>query len=508
MRDARGPVHPCLQSWIAVSLTLLFAASASLWADIKLPAPAPPQADPQTVHVVRGGAATIPLRAHYGGGGTVSFSIVKRPEHGTLSDLRLLGDNRANINYQNDGSAPATRDRFTYVVKSSDRVSSPAEVTILVEEAPPKLRVPDQIEFREIRAGESATQNFVITNAGGGVLEGRLTASAPWALGSTTYRVSAGATESIALVFRPTEARSFVGQITLFGSDGAQATIPLLGSASSPIGIEPAELRIGLPEEKSAPRRGAVSLTNRTEQELPLKLAASSRIRPVADLVLAAGATKKVEIEITADRSVPVHEQIAIVGPGFRRSVSVEAQAEPLPTVETKSAATSSAAPSSGLPAATPAPRLATVGSLQTAATPSATPSAGAFIAVGARRLDSSRWELHWRQPGEPVAKYRIEERLLALNGSEVETSWQPLEAPEISSSSGEIVARIGGLDPERLHMLRVTALGPGGAVQWESPLVALAPPREAAHGGRGWLIALGVALVVLVAMRWRARRT
>jgi hypothetical protein len=294
------------------------------------------------------------------GGGTVSFAVGKHPEHGALSDLRLLGDNRATIIYQNDPASSVARDGFSYVVKSSDRVSSPAEVTILVDEAPPKSRVPDRIEFAEVRAGESASRAFTITNAGGGMLEGRLTVSAPWALGFATYRVNPGTPASVELVFRPTEARSFVGQITLFGSDGA-----LLGSASSPIGIEPAELRIGLPREKSEPRSGAVALTNRTERELPLKLEASSRIRPIADMVLAPGETKRIEVEIDAERRIPVHGRIAIIGPGFRLPVSVDAEAEPPAGVEGQSAAGSSAPASPAPPAATAAPSVIAVSRAQ-----------------------------------------------------------------------------------------------------------------------------------------------
>ena len=172
LRDPRRSMLLCVRTQIA-TLTLLLAASVSLRADIKLRAPAPPQADAQAVRVRRGGALTIPLRAHYGGGDMVSFAIEKRPQHGALSALRRLGDNRATIVYQNDPASSVAADRFTYVVKSSDRVSSPAEVTILIEEAPPKLRVPDRIEFAEIRAGESASRSFAIANAGGGVLEGR-----------------------------------------------------------------------------------------------------------------------------------------------------------------------------------------------------------------------------------------------------------------------------------------------------------------------------------------------
>jgi len=56
-------------------------------------------------------------------------------------------------------------------------------VRIFVEKPPARLQVPARIEFDEIMAGESETRQLTITNEGGGVVEGRLTASAPWRLG-------------------------------------------------------------------------------------------------------------------------------------------------------------------------------------------------------------------------------------------------------------------------------------------------------------------------------------
>jgi hypothetical protein len=61
--------------------------------------PARSRADAQSVRVWRGGLTTISLRGPHSG--TVTFWIVQRPEHGKLSDLRLLGDNRATITCQN-----------------------------------------------------------------------------------------------------------------------------------------------------------------------------------------------------------------------------------------------------------------------------------------------------------------------------------------------------------------------------------------------------------------------
>ena len=114
-----------------------------LQADITLPGQGPPQADALTVRIWRGEQVTIPLRAHYGGTGTVTFAIVQRPEHGKLSELRLLGDNRAVVTYQNDGAEGVTSDGFRYVVKAGgERVSSAAEVRISVQERPPRMVLP------------------------------------------------------------------------------------------------------------------------------------------------------------------------------------------------------------------------------------------------------------------------------------------------------------------------------------------------------------------------------
>ncbi len=267
--------------WGAATLFLL-GLTMPLRADITLPTTAPslpPQADAQAVRVSRGQRVTIPLRGHHSGSGGLTFWIVDAPTHGSLSDLRLLGDNRATIVYQNDGAEPAADDRFSYLVKASgDRVSSPAEVRIAVDEPPPHLEVPGRIEFDPLVGGESQTRDLTITNDGGGVLEGRLTVSAPWRLASSEYRVASGKTATIAVVFRPDEGRKFIGQITLRGNDGALSSVVLEGSATSPIRLEPVELRIASPAKKDEPRAASVALTNRTDRPLQLKFYSSRDI--------------------------------------------------------------------------------------------------------------------------------------------------------------------------------------------------------------------------------------
>jgi hypothetical protein len=125
---------------------------------------------------------------------------------------------------------------------------------------------------------------------------------------------------------------------------------------------------------------------------------------------------------------------------------------------------------------------------------------------VRAQRLDAKRWELRWPASKVPVAKYQIEERLLALDGAgALQITWRSLPFPEATKSGNSIVAQLARLDPRQLHVLKVTALGADGATIWESPLVSLAPLTQPSHGGRGWLLLFGCALIVLLVLRWRA---
>lgn len=505
-------MHGQMTKRILVRTVFLFLAS-GLQADITFPGQAPPQADAQTARVWRGGQTIIPLRAHYGGGGTVTFSIVERPEHGKLSGLRLVGDNRATIVYQNDNEESVTSDGFRYVAKTNGgRTSSPAEVRITVEEALGSMVLPARLEFGEIMAGESASLPLAITNEGGGVLEGRLSISDPWHLPSANYRVKAGRTEVIEISFRPGEGREFVGQLTLTSADGTLRSVQLSGTAAAPVRVEPDSIQIDPPRTERGPRIGFVSLTNQTERAQQLKIVASPNIRPIPDVLLAPHETKQISIVVLLHREVPLHEEIVFAGEGFKARLPVDSDAAPAnDTLANKGRAGSAASPASGTPPAPPAQMFPA----QSVAIPAASVPASttrslktAFVAVRAQRTEASSWELRWARPKRADAKYRIEERFLSLDDKgELLTTWQGLAAPDIAESGDEVVAQINGLSPKQPHILRVTALSGGGAVLWESPPVALAPPRRPVQSNYGWLLVFGFALLVFLILRWRARR-
>ncbi len=500
---------------ISAQTAFLFLAT-GLQADISLPLQAPPQAEPQLARVWRGGQTTIPLRAHYGGGGIISFGIVQKPEHGHLSELRLRSDNRATILYENDGQESVSSDGFRYTVKAGgDRTSSPAEVRITVEEPPARIMVPGIIAFDEIMAGESKIRPLTIKNEGGGVLAGRISVSAPWQLALTEYRVKSGQTEVVDLSFWPDEGREYVGQVTLIGTNGAQTSVQLAGTAIAPIRVEPEHLQIDPPQAENGSRVGLVSLQNQTERALRLKIEATPNIQPVPEIALAPHEKKQISIVIALHREVPLHEEIRFVGAGFRTRLQIDAEAAlPPPRAAGGGAGSTELSSVSSPPAlsATPTPKRQQsepIAIRSDAATSLPLPAAnGASGVVHVRRPDATHWELRWAQPKTAPAKYRIDERFLSLDSAGVlQTSWRALPPRDTTESGDEVVAQIKGLDPTRLHMLRVIALGPDGGGLWESPPTALAPPREPSRSEGGWLLVFGLALLVFLFVRWRASR-
>jgi len=285
----------------------------------------------------------------------------------------------------------------------------------------------------------------------------------------------------------------------------------LEGSATSPITLEPSQLRIGLPKKENEPRAASVSLTNHTDRLLRLKFAASRSIQPITDVALAPSEKKEISVVLSPGRTIPVHEAIVVSGDGFSARLPVEADA--LPPKQTASsphpmAMASAAPPALSATTTVPIPTQRNIVRQEATTSPAPVPAGGLLVPVRAQRLEAARWELRWARPKEPVTKYQIEERLLFVDGAgELQTTWRSLASPDVAEMGDSVTAQINGLDFRHVHLLRVTALRTDGATLWESPLVALSPPAEPSHRARGWALIFGIALVVLIALRWQANR-
>lgn len=486
-------------------LALLFflAGTLALKADIMIPgAPPPPQADNLAIHVLRGASTTVELRGHYSGTGAMTFWIVSTPDHGKLSELRPLGDNRASITYAQDGDVSFLADRFTYLVQAGGRVSAQAEVRITIDEPPAQLRVPDHLDFGEIPAGGSGTRSLMIQNTGGGQLQGRLTSSDPWTVDASTYQVAAGQTQTVNVTFQPNEPKKYVGQVTLTDPAGVETAVQLSGSATAPLRIAPNPLSLG------NARRATVFLTNLTDQELILNFRTGTQFASIPTMDLAPKQDADFTVELAPDARPPLSDTITIVGARFSLPLRVEASGVEATPTPTPSAPSATIAPATPPPATTAAPITApAAASSQPAATEA--PAANPAAIVTAQRLAPARWELSWPAAEDARASYHLEERQLALDGEkQLQISWKEIAPATIATTNGKVRAELNGLEAQTPHILRVRALSASGDELWISPLVTLRATPRVSHLHAYWLWLLFGALVVIVILRWRANRT
>ncbi|MBA3962274.1 MAG: hypothetical protein H0X40_10270 [Chthoniobacterales bacterium] len=432
------------------SLAALFlvCAAGSVRADISAGSPGllPPQVDPAAARVRRGEQVRITLRGHYGGTGLLHFAIVRPPAHGNLSAFRELGDNRASVFYTPDGTGKKDVDGFSYLAQAGSRVSSVAEVRIEIEELPARLDVPAQLEFGQVAAGKSSSRQLTIRNAGGGILSGRLTISSPWKISATDYRVAAGTAQKVTVFFQPNESKDFVGQVTLTGETGEAATISLGGNGFAPAGVA----------------------------EAP---AASATPTPVGSPAVA------------AEEPTSIAVATPIPNPPASFSVTPAPSPNGLPPHPTEVARAHNL-----LPAPTPFAEGTPQVLLNTA------------VKITTRRLSPTNWEVRWPAERMPGTMYRLEERLLSLEGEELKVAWHELAGPKLNIATNPIVAPVTRLNARHAHFLRLTALNREGALLWESPLVVLEAQPSPSRRQFFLLLCLGSGLVAVLFLRWRER--
>jgi sugar lactone lactonase YvrE len=178
-------------------------------------------------------------------GGTLTFTLVDQPQHGTLSPL-VPGNGTAGVTYTPDSSG-ATTDSFTFKVSDGNRESLPAAVTITTTANGGVLGVgPSSLQFAPAAAGNFGDVHLVtvsnnVTNGSGLILSGALLSNADFTIvsggscgsGSITATLAAGASCTIALQYHPQGAGSRTGTLTVSSNavNGSQS-IALSGTAT------------------------------------------------------------------------------------------------------------------------------------------------------------------------------------------------------------------------------------------------------------------------------------
>jgi hypothetical protein len=101
------------------------------------------------------------------------------------------------------------------------------------DERSPQLAVsPGALDFEGVGVGRTKDLTLVISNAGGGRLEGTAAATSPFCVVGDTYSLKPGQSKSLKVRYKPSAPGTNTGTITLAGGTGAQ--IPIKGWAGQP----------------------------------------------------------------------------------------------------------------------------------------------------------------------------------------------------------------------------------------------------------------------------------
>lgn len=179
---------------------------------------------------LRGGGCEVTLRAIASDGRDVDFRIVEQPRHGSLTFVRRdLGT--ATYRYTHDGSSGATDSfRFKFSV-GPGRPWGYRKATVAIREKPPRLEVDtDALDFGDVPIGEGAERLFNVTNAGGGILRGRLVVGEPWSVDRDVFTLAGGGSVAVRVVFEPTMADLSQGVIDIETGPEPPARVSLLGT--------------------------------------------------------------------------------------------------------------------------------------------------------------------------------------------------------------------------------------------------------------------------------------
>jgi hypothetical protein len=325
MRNVSANVQrmtPC-PTWLSILFCGLFLASAA--AQRKDAAGViPPQPVELSVKVQRGGKTEIPLRVHGRANEALKFLIRTAPVYGKLSEPTRATDREAAVVvYEPPANLAITSDKFFYAAQGSAGVSSAVQVSITITDLPPRLGIPDAIDFGTLRAGGSTTKLLEISNRGGGLVTGEVIVEPPWRIdGPTAYRLGAGDIAVFKVIFAPTTGGTFE-KVARFTSDPTHSTT-LRGSAEAPIVASPAQVILRA-EVGDPTRTGAFELRNQTDEPRTLQLKSDPRLQLPPQVTVEARGKISVPVQTAPGDVHALNTEIRIEAPDLDLRIPVKA---------------------------------------------------------------------------------------------------------------------------------------------------------------------------------------
>ena len=288
------------------------------------PAISAPESVPVKVTVRSGGTVEIPLRVFGAPDVGLAYQAFSLPEFGKLSAAKMVGRGIGVMTYRHSGERTPDHDRFSYVSTRGRSVSQPAEVEITIIDDPPKLSAVDSLDFGSVTIGSTVTREITIENRGGGKLKGSISIDAPWKIdGPANYQLRAGERQTFSVNFAPPSEATFRAPLR-YSSHPGQTTV-FHAVAQSAIGVNPQ--RLELQPTQDATRTGILTIVNRTDEQLPLRLHLGRGFSGAENVTLPARGQISVTIATALGEVQAVDGVLRLESPSFETSIPVHAPA-------------------------------------------------------------------------------------------------------------------------------------------------------------------------------------
>ena len=286
----------------------IFFAAQSADSQAKKPERVSPKAQDVEVEVARGGSVRIPLRGFERNLNPLTSRPLTQPQHGRLSGLEQYnGPERqgpAYITYTHGDDEDSVADTFAFEVKAgTTRLTGRGRVIINIRDAAPVLAIaPELLDFGPSALGDPPVRRVVeLANVGGGVLNGFLRPTEPFALEDDgSFVLRRGEKTRIPLLFAAERAGEFVFRLQPVA--GAPAVLILKGLALPPLALEIAEETFSANPDQSRIAIAVVKNQSARPRTVSVGLPPESPVEAIADFALGPGESAEVILRIPAER--------------------------------------------------------------------------------------------------------------------------------------------------------------------------------------------------------------
>lgn len=286
----------------------------------KVETPLPPQPVPVTIQVANGGAVQVPLRIYGKQEQETGYVIRKEPTLGKILGLQRVSPEVWVLTYQHNATKDpeiSQQDRILFAAQNKKGISAAVEIVVNIVDNVPVLSAPESIEFGKIAVGIPTSRIVTVSNRGGGLLEGTVAVDPPWSIEPAAYSLRRGEKALFRVTLTPKEEREYGGNLHFLAENNLEA--PLHANAAIPFGVEQEEVEL-----TGAPARlGDITLSNRSDLELTVRVEANPRLHLPAQVVLPSKKTQTISAVLAADDPWKIDDTVRFSLGSFTREVRV-----------------------------------------------------------------------------------------------------------------------------------------------------------------------------------------